>query len=162
MQGYGTCKVHWIGYLDLNDKNKEKKEKNSSRGDSRFVYHSPNTWNNMTIDDESSGRASRWSDIRKPHSTVFVKFRLMRNRKRSSSWWNVGQFPTLATNIELPRKLIMFIQIPYEISWLAHQPMHTHKIVYIKTFKIAPTCFDHAIIIIIIMELRCSFLKLHC
>ena len=36
--------------------------------------------------------------------------------------------------------------------------MHTHKIVYIKTFKIAPTCFDHAIII---RELRCSSLKSH-
>ena len=24
----------------------------------------------------------------------------------------------------------------------AHQPMHIRKIVYIKTFKIAPTCFD--------------------
>jgi len=35
--------------------------------------------------------------------------------------------------------------------------MHTHKIVYIKSFKIAPTCFDHAIII---RELRCSLLKL--
>ena len=23
--------------------------------------------------------------------------------------------------------------------------MHTHNIVYIKTFKIAPTCFDHAL-----------------
>ena len=43
-------------------------------------------------------------------------------------------------------------------TWLVHQPMHTHKIVYIKTFKIAPTCFDHAIII---RELRCSLLKLH-
>jgi len=31
--------------------------------------------------------------------------------------------------------------------------MHTHKIVYIKTFKIAPTCFDHTIIT---RELRCS------
>ena len=40
---------------------------------------------------------------------------------------------------------------------LVHQPMHTHKIVYIKTFKIAPTCFDHAIII---RELRCSLLEL--
>jgi len=36
--------------------------------------------------------------------------------------------------------------------------MHTHKIVYIKTFKIAPTCFDHAIFI---RELRYSLLKLH-
>jgi len=36
--------------------------------------------------------------------------------------------------------------------------MHTHIIVYIKTFKIAPTCFDHAIII---GELCCSLLKLH-
>ena len=29
------------------------------------------------------------------------------------------------------------------ITWSAHQPMHTHKTVYTKTFKIAPTCFDH-------------------
>ena len=36
--------------------------------------------------------------------------------------------------------------------------MHKLKIVYIKTFKIATTCFDHAIII---RELRCSLLKLH-
>jgi len=36
--------------------------------------------------------------------------------------------------------------------------MYTHKIVYIKTFKIAPTYFDHAIII---TELRCSLLKFH-
>jgi len=36
--------------------------------------------------------------------------------------------------------------------------MHTHKIVYVKTFKIALTSFDHAIII---RELRCSLLKLH-
>jgi len=35
--------------------------------------------------------------------------------------------------------------------------MHTHKIVYIKTFKIAPTCFDPEII----RELRCSLLKSH-
>ena len=28
------------------------------------------------------------------------------------------------------------------VTWLVHQPMHTHKIVYIKTFKIAPTCSD--------------------
>ena len=33
------------------------------------------------------------------------------------------------------------------VTLLAHQPMHTHKIVYIKTFKIASTCFDHAVII---------------
>jgi len=36
--------------------------------------------------------------------------------------------------------------------------MHTHKTVYTKTFKIAPTCFGRAIII---RELRCSLLKLH-
>jgi len=36
--------------------------------------------------------------------------------------------------------------------------MHTYKIVCIKTFKIAPICFDHAIVI---RELRCSLLKLH-
>ena len=29
---------------------------------------------------------------------------------------------------------------------LAHQLKHIHKIVYIKTFKIAPTCFDPKII----------------
>jgi len=36
--------------------------------------------------------------------------------------------------------------------------MHIHKIVYIKTFKIAPTCFDPEIIV---RELRCSLLKSH-
>ena len=41
---------------------------------------------------------------------------------------------------------------------ISTQPMHTHKTVYIKTFKIAPTCFDH---VIVIRELRCSLLKLH-
>ena len=39
---------------------------------------------------------------------------------------------------------------------LAHQLMNTHKIVHIKTFKIAPKCFNYAIII---RELRCSLLK---
>ena len=39
------------------------------------------------------------------------------------------------------------------VIWLAHQLMHIHKIVYINTFKIAPTCFDPEIII---RELRCS------
>ena len=34
--------------------------------------------------------------------------------------------------------------------------MHIHKIVYIKTFKIAPTCFDPKIIF---RELHCSSLK---
>jgi len=34
--------------------------------------------------------------------------------------------------------------------------MHIHKIVYIKTFKIAPTCFDPKLIV---RELPCSFLK---
>jgi hypothetical protein len=42
------------------------------------------------------------------------------------------------------------------VTWLVYQPIHTHKIVYIKTSKLAPTCFDHAIII---RELRCSLLK---
>jgi len=36
---------------------------------------------------------------------------------------------------------------------LAHQPMHIHKIVYIETFKISPTCFDPKIIF---RELHCS------
>jgi len=36
--------------------------------------------------------------------------------------------------------------------------MHIHKIVYIKTFKIAPTCFD---LKIIFRELHCSSLKSH-
>ena len=36
--------------------------------------------------------------------------------------------------------------------------MHTHKIVYIKTFKITPTYFDPKIIF---RELRCSSLKSH-
>jgi hypothetical protein len=108
MRGYGTCEVHWIGYLEVSEKNKEKKEKNTSRGASWFVYHSPNTWNNITIDDESSGRASCWRDIREPCSKLFVKFRLMRYLRRSSSIRNVGQFPTLATNSKLPYKLITF------------------------------------------------------
>ena len=59
--------------------------------------------------------------------------------------------------------IVFFLSLPlYRVflrfTCLVHQPMHTHKIVYIKTFKIAPTCFDHAIII---RELRCSLLKLH-
>ena len=41
---------------------------------------------------------------------------------------------------------------------LAHQLMHTHKNFYIKTFKIAPTCFDSKIIL---RELHCSLLKSH-
>ena len=41
---------------------------------------------------------------------------------------------------------------------LAHQLMHIHKIVYFKTFKIAPTCFDPTIIF---RELYCSLLKSH-
>ena len=36
--------------------------------------------------------------------------------------------------------------------------MHIYKIVYIKPFKIAPTCFDPKIIF---RELRFSLLKLH-
>jgi len=40
----------------------------------------------------------------------------------------------------------------------AHQLMHIHKIVYIKTFKIAPTCFDPKIIF---RELHCSSQKSH-
>ena len=36
--------------------------------------------------------------------------------------------------------------------------MHIYKIVYIKTFKIAPTCFEPKIIF---RELHCSWLKLH-
>jgi len=40
---------------------------------------------------------------------------------------------------------------------LANQQMHIHKIVYIKTFKIAPTCFDPKIIF---RELHCSYLKM--
>jgi len=39
---------------------------------------------------------------------------------------------------------------------LAHQLMHIHKIVYIKTFKISPTYFDPKIIF---RELHCSSLK---
>ena len=35
--------------------------------------------------------------------------------------------------------------------------MHIHKIVYIKTFKIAPTCFDPKIIF---REVQCSSLKM--
>jgi len=35
--------------------------------------------------------------------------------------------------------------------------MHVHKIVYIKTFKTAPTCFDPKIIF---RELHCSSLNL--
>ena len=59
--------------------------------------------------------------------------------------------------------ICIFLSLPLhrafrKVTWLVHQPMHTHKTVYIKTFKIAPTCFDHAIII---RELRCSLLKLH-
>jgi len=34
--------------------------------------------------------------------------------------------------------------------------MHIHKMFYIKTFKIAPTCFDPKIIF---RELHCSLLK---
>jgi len=40
----------------------------------------------------------------------------------------------------------------------AHKLMHVHKIVYIKTFKIAPTCFYPKIIF---RELHCSSLKSH-
>ena len=40
----------------------------------------------------------------------------------------------------------------------AHQLMHIHKIVYIRTFKIAPTRFDPEIII---RELHRSLLKSH-
>jgi len=36
--------------------------------------------------------------------------------------------------------------------------MHIHKIVYIKTFKITPTCFDPKIIFI---ELHCFSLNSH-
>jgi len=36
--------------------------------------------------------------------------------------------------------------------------MHIYKIVYIKTFEIAPTCFDSKIIF---RELHCSSLKSH-
>ena len=36
--------------------------------------------------------------------------------------------------------------------------MHIHKTVYIKTLKIAPTCFDPKIIF---RELHCSLLKSH-
>ena len=90
--------------MDLSDKNKEKKEKNTSRGASWFVYDSPNTWNNITIEDDSSGRASCWRDVRKLYSILFVKFRLTRDLRRSSSRWNVGQTPTLATNTEFPYK----------------------------------------------------------
>jgi len=36
--------------------------------------------------------------------------------------------------------------------------MHIHKFFYIKTFKIAPTCFDPKIIF---RELHCSLLKTH-
>ena len=36
--------------------------------------------------------------------------------------------------------------------------MHIHKIVYIKTLKIAPTCFDPKIIF---REQHCSLLKSH-
>ena len=41
---------------------------------------------------------------------------------------------------------------------LTHQLLHIHKIVYIETFKIAPTCFDPKIIF---RELHCSSLKSH-
>jgi len=40
----------------------------------------------------------------------------------------------------------------------AHQPMHIRKIFFIKTFKIAPTCFDPKIIF---RELHCSLVKSH-
>ena len=33
------------------------------------------------------------------------------------------------------------------VTWLVHQSMHTLKNCFIKTFKNAPTCFDHSIII---------------
>jgi len=36
--------------------------------------------------------------------------------------------------------------------------MHIYNVFYIKTFKIAPTCFDPKIIF---RELRCSLLKSH-
>jgi len=39
---------------------------------------------------------------------------------------------------------------------LAHQLMHVRKKFYIKTFKIAPTCFDPKIIF---KELHCSLIK---
>jgi hypothetical protein len=91
--------------LVLSNKIKEKKEKNTSRGASRFVYPSPNTWNNITIEDESSERASRWRDIKKPCSVLFVKFGLIRELRRSNSRRNVSQFPTLATNNELPNSV---------------------------------------------------------
>ena len=42
--------------------------------------------------------------------------------------------------------------------YLAHELMHTHKIVHIKTFEIAPTYFDPKIIF---RELHCSPLKSH-
>ena len=45
----------------------------------------------------------------------------------------------------------------YAIS-LAQQLMHIHKIVFIKTFKIAPACFDPKIIFGV---LHCSSLKSH-
>ena len=40
----------------------------------------------------------------------------------------------------------------------AYQLMHIHKIIYIKTFKIAPKCFDPKIIF---RELHSSSLKSH-
>ena len=74
VHGYGRCKVHSVGYLDLSDKNKEKKQKNTSRRTSWFVYYSKNTWNNITTDDECSGGASCWSDVRKPSSILLFFF----------------------------------------------------------------------------------------
>ena len=57
-------------------------------------------------------------------------------------------------------KKIKFSRISQLVTnnYLAHQLMHIHKIVYIKTFKIAPTCFNPKIIF---RELHCSSLKSH-
>jgi len=54
--------------------------------------------------------------------------------------------------------IFKFRQIWILVIYLAHQLMHTHKIVYIGTFKIAPTCFDPKIIF---REVHCSLLKSH-
>jgi len=48
-------------------------------------------------------------------------------------------------NVDIPTSLPLYRAFRTDIQ-LAHQLMHIHKIVYIKTIKIAPTCFDPKII----------------
>jgi hypothetical protein len=87
------------------------------------------------------------------------------------TYWKLLELGSICLSAELSGFLVYQLHIEGNVLslplhrefcrfiWLVHQLMNTYKTVYIKTFKIALTCFDQEIII---RQLRCSLLKLYC